>query len=382
MVPLLHYEVVSGATTSRRGPGERHLDDLSARGALWVRTAITGLCGAFGLGAYHGSDALVAVAIGCVLVVLCGVQIGLRARLPVAAVVANAIFAAGIGGAQLLLGPQPFSGWIVATASVASITCFFEWPDRTVTALVLAGLTITAYAAGCVLTGGGLPMLPAGRMVVQALLGFLGLLAIHRVARMYDALNARLARRRSDVAATRVQHAAERAYLALLHDTASTTFLMISTGATRDVTWLPAQARRDLDALTTEWSPPPEMDLAELLATLTDYPGLDIRHDLHGPLTMPSEPALAVYHGVREALSNTRAHAGIRTATVTAREDGGRIEVRVRDRGRGFDQTLVPEHRHGLSESIVARMNAAGGRVEIDTAPGRGTSVKWWWARG
>lgn len=372
---------MNGATASRRGPGERHLDDMSARGALWLRTAITGLCGTFGLGAYRGSDMVVAVAIGCVLVVLCTVQIGLRVRMPSVAVVANVIFAAGVGGAQLLLGPQPFSGWIVATASVASITCFFEWPDRTVTALLVAGLTITAYATGCVLAGGGLPSLPAGRMVVQALLGFVGLLTIHRVARMYDALSGRLARRRSDAAAARAQEAAERAYLALLHDTASTTFLMISTGATKDVAWLPAQARRDLDVLTTEWSPPREMDLVELLATLTDYPGLDIRSDLRGPLTMPSEPALAIYHGVREALSNTRAHAASRSATVTAHENDGRIEVRVRDRGRGFDHALVPAHRRGLSESIVARMDSAGGHVEIDTAPGRGTTVIWRWAR-
>lgn len=335
----------------------------------------------FGLAAYNGRDVPVAAVVVGALILLCTLQIGLRTRLFFAALAANTVLAVGIGATQLLIGPQPYSGWIVATASVASITCFFEWPDRQAAAATIAGLTIVSYAACCVLAGGGLPLLPAARMVVQALLGFLGLLVIHRVARLYDALSRRLAERRSTAAAARAQQAAERAYLAILHDTASTTFLMVSTGATKDFTWLPAQARRDLDVLTTEWTPPSEMDLAELLTTLTDYPGLEIRSELRGPLPMPSEPALAIYHGVREALSNTRAHSGVRTATVSADEHLGQVVVRVSDDGDGFDPTTVPAHRRGLSESIVARVATVGGDAEVQSAPGQGTTVRWRWAR-
>lgn len=371
---------MNGAATSGRGPGERNLDDLSARGALWLRTTIVGLCGGFGLMA----DDRHAVAAGVVIVsltLLSWVQLPLRAH-PRAAFGVNAVVAAGIGLSQLHLGPQPFSGWIVATASVASITCYFEWPDRPAIAHVIAGLTISSYTAGCVLAGGGLPVLPTGRMIAQSLLGFLGVLMIHRVARVYDELNARLVRRRGTAAAARARQAAERDYLAVLHDTASTTFLVVSTGATSDFDWLPEQARRDLDLLSTEWSPPEDMDLAELLTTLADYPGLDVHPDLHGPLIMPSEPAMAIYHGVREALSNTRAHAGDRSATMAAHAEDGRVEVRVIDQGNGFDPARVPVHRHGLSTSIVARMTAAGGTAEIDAAPGRGTTVTWRWGRG
>ncbi len=373
---------MNGATAARRGPGERHLDDLSARGALWLRTAVVALCGMFGLGAYEGGTVVAAACVVAALTLLCAAHLWLRTRAPAGAFAANVVVAAGVGLSQLLLGPQPFSGWIVATASVMSITCYFEWPDRPVLAHAVAALTVAAYAAGCVLAGAALPALPTGRMVVQALLGFLGIVMIHRVARLYDALSRRLARRRSAAAAARAQQAAERAYLAMLHDTASTTFLMVSTGATRDFGWLPDQARQDLELLSTEWSPPREMDLAELLTMLADYPGLDVRTELRGPLTMPSEPALAIYHGVREAMSNVHSHAGERTATMSARENDGQVEVRVADRGSGFDPTRVPPHRRGLTESIVARMAAAGGTADICAAPGRGTVVTWRWARG
>lgn len=368
--------------TSRRGPGERHIDDLAARGALWLRAVMVGLCGGFGLVGYQGGAVFVAATVVAAYTLLSCVQFRLRARTPTGAFAANAVLAVALGLTQLPLGAQPFSGWIVATAGVTSITCYFEWPDRPVFAHAIAGLTVLAYCAGCVLAGGGLPVLPAGRMVVQAMLGFLGLLMIHRVARRYDALSAQLARRRAAAAAARAQQLADRAYLAMLHDTASTTFLMVSTRPSEDFDWLPAQARRDLEALTTEWSPPKEMDLAELLATLSDYPGLAVRTELRGPLPMPSEPALAVYHGVREALSNARTHAGDPNATMTAREHDGRIEVRVADRGRGFDPANLPPHRRGLSESIVARMAAAGGHAEVSAAPGRGTEVTWRWSHG
>ena len=358
----------------------RHIDDLAARGALWLRAVMVGLCGAFGLVGYEGGAVVLAAAIVAAYTLLSVVQLWLRAITPAGAFAANAVLAVVVGLAQVPLGAQPFSGWVVATAGITSITCYFEWSDRPVFAHATAALIILGYGVGCVLAGGGLPILPAGRMVVQAMLGFFGLLMIHRVARLYDTLSAQLARRRAAAAAARTQQQADRAYLATLHDTASTTFLMVSTRASEDFDWLPAQARRDLEVLTTEWSPPREMDLAELLATLADYPGLTVRTELHGPLPMPSEPALAVYHGVREALSNARGHAGDPNATMTAREHAGRIEVRVADRGRGFDPATVPPHRRGLSESIVGRMAAAGGEADVHAAPGRGTEVTWRWS--
>ncbi len=46
-----------------------------------------------------------------------------------------------------------------------------------------------------------------------------------------------------------------------------------------------------------------------------------------------------------------------RRIDVFAEAEDGRVEVFVRDRGRGFDVDAVPEGRMGVRESIKARMD-------------------------
>ena len=50
--------------------------------------------------------------------------------------------------------------------------------------------------------------------------------------------------------------------------------------------------------------------------------------------------------------------------------------VFVRDRGPGFDPGTVPSDRRGVRESIVGRMERAGGRADIRTGNGGGTEVE------
>ena len=52
------------------------------------------------------------------------------------------------------------------------------------------------------------------------------------------------------------------------------------------------------------------------------------------------------------------------------------MSVFVRDRGVGFDRAAVPADRHGLSESIEARLTRAGGIATITSSPGNGTEVE------
>jgi signal transduction histidine kinase len=67
---------------------------------------------------------------------------------------------------------------------------------------------------------------------------------------------------------------------------------------------------------------------------------------------------------------------GVVTVSVFAEAEDGRVEVFVRDRGRGFDPDAVPADRRGVSESIVGRMRRAGGRATIHSSPGEGTEVE------
>ncbi|MFI7673506.1 sensor histidine kinase [Actinophytocola sp. NPDC049390] len=369
--------------TTVPGPCERHLHAAIAWCAPLLRAAVTGLCGLFGLAGNPGPALPLAVVLVVVATALPCAQSRWHAAAPSVFLTGTAAVVVLVGLSQVVLGAQPKSGWLFAIVSITAVTCYSEWPTRPVAGHVLAGLAIAAHSAGCVLAGTGVPATGPWELVVQALLAWTGLVLVRHAARLCDRLVARAERRRVAAAAERAQRTADRAYLAMLHDTASTTLLMVSTDTTGDFGWLPAAARRDVDVLTSHPPDPDrDVDLAELLATLTGYPGLTVRTDVTGPLTVPPRPAYAIYHGVREALSNVRRHAGDRTPALTGYDRDGQVVVRLADQGRGFDPDLVPAHRRGLAESIRARMAAVGGVAEVRSAPGAGTTVEWTWSRG
>jgi signal transduction histidine kinase/phage shock protein PspC (stress-responsive transcriptional regulator) len=114
--------------------------------------------------------------------------------------------------------------------------------------------------------------------------------------------------------------------------------------------------------------------LAEVVATTeADY---DARIDLVtvGDAEVDDQVA-ALVAATREAVVNAAKHAQA-PATVYAEVTEGEVEVNVKDRGRGFDPDGIEEDRHGVRESIIARMQGAGGRASIRSGPGEGTEVR------
>ena len=89
-----------------------------------------------------------------------------------------------------------------------------------------------------------------------------------------------------------------------------------------------------------------------------------------------SEPHIerAVYLCCLESIQNAAKHAG-RDAKVTVRLgcDDGRLQFEVTDDGRGFDLRATTPGA-GLA-SVHERIDTVGGRVEVSSAPGRGTTV-------
>jgi signal transduction histidine kinase len=94
--------------------------------------------------------------------------------------------------------------------------------------------------------------------------------------------------------------------------------------------------------------------------------------------TLPlDERSRAVVSAATEALTNAAKHAGTARISAFAEMADGEVIVRVRDRGRGFDQSAwVGSDRHGLADSIVGRMGRHGGTATIRTAPGAGAEVE------
>ena len=76
----------------------------------------------------------------------------------------------------------------------------------------------------------------------------------------------------------------------------------------------------------------------------------------------------------REAMMNAAKHApGKISVYIECTEHA--VEVFVRDRGEGFELGAIPEDRHGVRESIIGRMQRAGGSAEIRSSE-TGTEIQ------
>jgi len=86
---------------------------------------------------------------------------------------------------------------------------------------------------------------------------------------------------------------------------------------------------------------------------------------------------LAAYFGyrlVQEALANVFRHSGQDAAEVTLEVAGGEVRGRVRDQGKGFDPQAATR-RFGL-RGMRLRAQLAGGSLQVESAPGEGTTVE------
>jgi two-component system NarL family sensor kinase len=85
-----------------------------------------------------------------------------------------------------------------------------------------------------------------------------------------------------------------------------------------------------------------------------------------------------LHRAARELLTNVGKHAGAKTVRVGLRRHGGRITLTVSDDGRGFDPAVVGQSvadgHIGLG-SLLARFDAMGGAMDIDSASDCGTTV-------
>jgi signal transduction histidine kinase len=85
------------------------------------------------------------------------------------------------------------------------------------------------------------------------------------------------------------------------------------------------------------------------------------------------EAEAAAYFCVLEALQNAAKYAEASTVTVRLRQENGNLMFEVRDDGRGFDSATTPPGS-GL-QNMRDRLEALGGAVEVESAPGSGTTV-------
>ena len=113
--------------------------------------------------------------------------------------------------------------------------------------------------------------------------------------------------------------------------------------------------------------------LRRLLAE-TGADGLTKQADVPDDLgAVPERVASHLWHVAHEALANAVRHSGGDRVVLGARRRGDELVVWVQDNGRGFDPETAPAG-HGV-DHIRRRMEAIGGRLDVESAPGRGSRV-------
>lgn len=181
-----------------------------------------------------------------------------------------------------------------------------------------------------------------------------------------------------------------------LHDTIGQALYGISLGAQSAVSCLETDPRRAAEALAYIQSVA-ENARVELRALLFDLRldtlaadglrdalarwgeflqaryGLAVRVVADDESVVPAAVKGHVFAIVREATTNVVKHARARQVTLTVRRTS-ELEVTIADDGIGFDPTVpFPDH-YGLT-GMRERIAALGGRLDIASSPGGGTTV-------
>ncbi len=117
-----------------------------------------------------------------------------------------------------------------------------------------------------------------------------------------------------------------------------------------------------------------EQGIAAALAAQYLRSSLPVRMEADGIGRYPIELEAAVYFCTLEALQNAAKYAHASAITISFRERGGALEFSVADDGIGFDPD---SNGTGTGiQGIRDRISVFGGDAEVESSPGRGTTVR------
>lgn len=302
-------------------------------------------------------------------------------------------------------------GWIAGPLGLATVGAAVVWREadeaqrrrwardaRTRVVGGRAALLRTLLGAGLVLTGvavfllGNLDLGQVRFGVLAALATLLG------VAVLTVPWWVRLVRDLGEERRARAVEAERTEIAAHLHDSVLQTLALIQrqAGDTREVqrlargqerelrAWLygpGGRARGGAGAITPDAETTLSAAITRIAGEVEDTYAIAVGPVLVGDAELDGD-LRALVLAAREAMVNAAKHSGTAEVDVyvevePASPDGpGVAEVFVRDRGKGFDPDTVDGDRHGLADSIHARMERHGGTVRIRTGAGEGTEVR------
>jgi PAS domain S-box-containing protein len=246
-----------------------------------------------------------------------------------------------------------------------------------------------------------------GEKWIQHLAGVAARGADGRTSRTYGVLRDITARKRDEEELRDLSrrligaHEDERALLAReLHDDVSQRLAVLAIEAGRAESGVPdrpqADALRvlreglvrvseDVHALAYQLHPSllEELGLAEALRAECEHRGRLHEFDVHVdvnplPRDVDRDVALCLFRVAQEALGNAARHARASVVTVTLRQVDGGLVLAVADDGVGFDPEDREAGRHLGLASMRERTRLVKGTLDVESGPGRGTTVVAW----
>ncbi len=115
--------------------------------------------------------------------------------------------------------------------------------------------------------------------------------------------------------------------------------------------------------------------LRDLAVAAHDRQGLAIDLHIEGERRLPLEHEQALFRIAQEALANVARHSGVRAARIALEYSDEDVTLMVADAGRGFDTHAAPTDGSLGLHSMRERAAALGGRLELHSAPGQGTTL-------
>jgi len=243
----------------------------------------------------------------------------------------------------------------------------------------LQGIRIRLITVGLLLLAGSVALLSrptalAAVVAVAMLVGAVAVVVAPFIVRLWTDL---LAQR-----AARVRELQRAEIAAHLHDSVLQTLALIQNRAdpASEVARIARAQERELRDWLFAGDAPVVDDLAAELQTLAAGIELDyaVRIDVVSTGSfITGHPSVVA--AAREAMLNAAKHAG-GTVSVYLESSAEAVDVFVRDRGAGFSLDSLPGDRLGVKESIIGRMERAGGHATVRSL-GPGTEVHLHWER-
>jgi signal transduction histidine kinase len=111
-------------------------------------------------------------------------------------------------------------------------------------------------------------------------------------------------------------------------------------------------------------------DINQTGALQVNYQSIGMEHAVIEQIT-----AITIYRVVQELINNTMKHASANTAIVQVSKTDSGINITVEDDGKGFDTAILKENKGIGWSNIQSRISYLKGKLDVQSEPGKGTSV-------